>query len=128
MKHIFTIITAGLITLLSLSSCGIHYNNNEFNAVSIDAYLTGYYAGGFLSETTQGRYDIDGWYISDKYIERIFNELSLYLPETFYEADLEIIYYDWMDNPVDGRLYNFWWVMDDYTTGRGHYEWREVFD
>ena len=129
MKRILSIITAGLIALLSFSSCGgIQYNNKEFIAASIDAYLTGYYAGGFQSETTQGRYDLRGSYLTDRDIEDIFKDLSRYLPETFYEADLEIIYYDWMDNPVDGRLFSFWWVMQDYETGRGFYDWEEVYD
>ena len=50
------------------------------------------------------------------------------LPETVYEADLEIVYYDWMDNPVDERLFTFWWVMEDFNTGRGFYDWKEIYE
>lgn len=127
MKKLFTMIAAGLLALLSFNSCGIHYND-EFEAASIDAYLTGYYAGGFHSETTQGRYDIEGHYLTDRDIEEIFRDLARMLPETFYEADLEIVYYDWMDNPVDERMFTFWWVMEDFNTGRGFYDWKEIYE
>ena len=113
MKRILSIITAGLIALLSFSSCGgIQYNNKEFNAASIDAYLTGYYAGGFQSETTQGRYDLRGSYLTDRDIEDIFKDLSRYLPETFYEAIL-CIYLCFSADPdsvgtLDRYLYPFY--------------------
>lgn len=115
---------AGLTALLTFSSCEI--SHNEFDGLSIDAYLTVYYGGGLAPETVQGRYDLDSPYLSDHDVTTIFYELSELVDPAFWEATLEIEYFDWMDNYLETDVFEFWWEIYDHHTGEGAYLWEKV--
>lgn len=122
MKNILTILTAGLIALLSLNSCEVMHG--EFDQTSCDAYLTCFYAGGMPSASSQQTYEIER-YLSDRDIEDIFYELSSMVQPGFISAVLEIDYYDWMDNYDYTEVYDFWWETTDMLSGDGYYAWEE---
>jgi len=122
MKNILTILTAGLIALLSLNSCEVMHS--EFDQTSCDAYLTCFYAGGMPSASSQQTYEIER-YLSDRDIEDIFYELSSMVQPGFISAVLEIDYYDWMDNYDYTEVYDFWWETTDMLSGDGYYAWEE---
>lgn len=124
MKRLLTIMTAGIIALLSLNSCEI--SRNDFDAASINAFLTAYYAGGLQPITVQGRYEIDTPYLSDREIESIFYDLSYHVTPGFLEATLEIEYFDWMDKYLGIERFDFWWETYDIHSGDGAYVWEEV--
>ncbi|MBQ2965887.1 MAG: hypothetical protein IJE11_02585 [Bacteroidales bacterium] len=124
MKRLLIILTAGLTALLSFNSCEI--SRNEFDASSIDAYLTVYYAGGISPVTVQGRYDLDYPRLSDREVESIFYDLSGLVQPGFLEATLEVEYFDWMDNYIGIDVFEFWWETYDMYTGDGAYLWEEV--
>ena len=75
MKKLFSNIaftlTAGLIALLSMTSCG--NIDSDFDERTCEAFLTCYYAGGFESEMSNKTYHIKG-YLSNREIEGIFYE------------------------------------------------------
>lgn len=114
---------AGAVALMSLCSCEI--NIGIHNEVSIDAYLTAYYAGGLPSPTTQGRYELRSEHLSNRQIEDIFYELSSTMQPGFTDAVLEIEFFDWKDNFIYMRTFDFWWEYEDYITGKGYYAWQE---
>jgi len=124
MKNILTIMTAGIIALLSLNSCDYH---DEFDQVSIEAYLTCFYAGGIPSCSTQESYELDRP-LMDRDIEDIFYELSNDVQPGFISATLEIDYFDWMDNYDYTEVYDFWWEASDIMSGEGYYAWDERTD
>lgn len=122
MKNFLTILTAGIISLLSLNSCdSIH---SEFDQVSCEAYLTCFYAGGIPSFSAQKSYEIDGP-LRDNDIEAIFYELSEDVQPGFISAVLEIDFFDWMDNYDHTKVYDFWWESSDIMSGDGYYAWDE---
>ncbi len=118
-----TLMAAGLVAVMSFSSCEINIGTSQ--EVSVDAFLTAYYVGGLPTATTQGRYELRSQYLSDREIEDIFYELSAILQPGFTEATLEIEFYDWMDNYKFTRIFDFWWEYYDYVTGDGYYAWQE---
>lgn len=122
MRNILTIMTAGIITLLSLNSCDTRYS--EFDNSSCIAYLTCFYAGGLPSSSAQQSYEIDGP-LRDHDIESIFYELSSAVQPGFISASLEIDFYDWMDNYDYTRAYDFWWEPSGAYPGDGFYAWDE---
>lgn len=124
MKNILTIMTAGIIALLSFNSCDYH---SEFDQVSCEAYLTCFYAGGMPSCSAQGSYELDGP-LMDRDIEAIFYELSDNVQPGFISAVLEIDYFDWMDNYDYTEAYDFWWETSDIMSGEGYYAWDERMD
>ena len=122
MKNILTIMTAGIIALLSLNSCDVMYS--EFDNTTCEAYLTCFYAGGMPSASAQQSYELDSP-LRDRDIEAIFNELSSMVQPGFMSATLEIDFFDWMDNYDYTKAYDFWWESTDILNGEGYYAWDE---
>lgn len=116
------IMTAGIMVLLSLNSCG--GVNSEFDERSCEAFITCFYAGGLPSESAQQAYEVDR-HISDKEIEGIFYDLIENLSPGFYAAVLEIDFYNWMDEYRYTDIYDFWWEPTNDLTGDGFYAWDE---
>lgn len=123
MKRIITLLAAGLIAMTAFSSCEINIGTSQ--EVSIDAYLTVYYAGGLPEASVQGRYDLPSSHLSERDIEDIFYDLSSVLQPGFTDAVLDIDFYDWMDSYKYTRTFDFWWEYYDYVTGDGYYAWQE---
>ncbi len=122
MRKFLTLVTAGVIALLSLNSCEMM--TSDFDATSCDASLTCFYAGGLPSDSAIETYGLDGP-LRDRDIEEIFYELSEDVDPGFIEAVLEINFYDWMDNYTHTAVYYFWWVTTDVISGDGYYAWDE---
>lgn len=122
MKNILTIMTAGIISLLSLNSCEVMHS--EFDNKSCVAYLTCYYAGGMPTSSAQQSYELDGP-LRDRDIEAIFYELSSVVQPGFISASLEIDFFDWMDNYEYTKAYDFWWESTGIISGDGYYAWDE---
>ena len=123
MKRIMTIISAGIIALLSFTSCEIEWTDSGVG----DAYLTCYYAGGLPSAHVEQTYDLpDINYLSDRDIEDIFLELSEMVRPGFSSATLEIDIYDNFDRYKRTRVFDFWWETTNIVTGDGYYAWDEV--
>ena len=120
MRNILTIMTAGIIALLSFNSC--EAISSEFDQTSCTAYLTCYYAGGLPSARSNQTYEIDGP-LRDKDIEDIFHDLCGVVQPGFISAILEIDFYDWMDNYDYTEAYDFWWETTDTASGDGYYAW-----
>jgi len=125
MKKLLTILTAGIMALLSFTSCEIA--GSEFDIQSYNAYLTCYYAGGIPPEMQQKSDDIEGR-LRDKDIEDLFYELSSNVTPGFISATLEIDFFDWMDNYEYTRAYDFWWETTNHMSGDGYYAWEEITD
>lgn len=94
----------------------------------MDVSLTAFYAGGIPSQTVYGEYDIDRPRLYDDEVESIFQELCTLLPPGFTDAQMDVYFYDWMDNLRKTRYYDFFWITEDYGTGRGYYGWEEIFE
>ena len=124
MKRFITIISAGIIALLSLNSCDIDIHWND-NSGSVDATLTCYYAGNLPAVTADQTYKLDDTYLSDYEIEDIFLELSEVVRPGFIDAVLEIHIYDSYDHYKKTRIFDFWWEIDP-NTGEGYYAYEEV--
>lgn len=122
MKRLLTILTAGIIALLSFSSCEMM--DSEFDSTTCEAYLTCYYAGGIPPALQQKSYELEGR-LHDKDVEDIFYDLSSAVAPGFVSASLEIDFYDWMDNYEYTRAYDFWWESTDLMSGDGYYAWEE---
>lgn len=122
MNRLLTILTAGIIALLSLNSCDVIHS--EFDNTSCTAYLTCFYAGGMPSSGAQKSYDLDGP-LRDSDIEGIFYELSSMVQPGFISASLEIDFFDWMDNYDYTKAYDFWWESSGILSGDGYYAWDE---
>ncbi len=125
MRKFLTIVTAGIIALLSLNSCDVVYG--EFDATSCDVRLTCYYAGGLPAASAMQTYELDGP-LRDRDIEDIFNELSSMVQPGFTNAVMDIDFYDWMDNYTFSSSYEFWWEVTDEFSGDGFYAWDEILD
>ena len=129
MKKLFNNIaislTAGLLALLSMTSCG--NIDSDFDEKSCEAFLTCYYAGGFEAEMSEETYHIKG-YLSNKEIEDIFYDLIEEVTPGFYAALLEIDFYNWMDDFSHTDVYDFWWEPTNDLTGEGYYAWDERDD
>lgn len=124
MKRLISIITAGILASLTFSSCEL--SHNEFDEVIADVYLTVYYSGGYPAETVQGSYDLSYPYLRTSDVTDIFYDLSRFVTPGFWEARMEVEYYDWMDNYLDTEIYDFWWETYDHFTGDGAYVWEQV--
>lgn len=124
MRRLISILTTGIVILLTFSSCEISYN--EFDEVSIDVYLTAYYSGGYPAETVQGTYDLSYPYLTTQDVTGIFYELSEFVTPGFWEARMEVEYYDWIDHHLDTEVYEFWWEVYNHHTGDGAYVWEQV--
>ena len=124
MKKLLSIITAGIISLLCITSCEYH---SDFDSRSCDAFLTCDYAGGLPSVTAEDSFILEGP-MTDRDVEDIFYMLSEAVRPGFTEARLTIDFYDWMDSYDYTRVYDFWWVTEDSYTGDGYYAWDEIFD
>ena len=122
MKRFITIISAGIIALLSLNSCHIEWADDSGSA---EAHLTCYYAGGLPTATAFQDYDLDDTHLSDYEIEDIFLHLSEVVKPGFIDAVLEIDIYDSYDHFKKTRIFDFWWEIDPQT-GKGYYAWDEV--
>lgn len=123
MKRIMTIISAGIIALLSFTSCDIEWADDSGTC---DAYLTCYYAGGVLPVTVDRMYELDNTYLSDREIEKIFYDLMDGVMPGFTQATLEIDIYDSFDDYKRTRVFDFWWETTNILTGDGYYAWEEV--
>jgi hypothetical protein len=124
MKRFITIISAGIIALLSFSSCDIDIHWND-NSGSVDATLTCYYAGNLPAETAGQTYKLDDTYLSDYEIEDKFLDLCELVRPGFINAVLEIDIYDSYDHFKKTRIFDFWWEIDP-RTGEGYYAWDEI--
>ena len=124
MKRFITIISAGIIALLSFSSCDIDIHWND-NSGSVDAALTCYYAGNLPAVTASQTYKLDDTHLSVYEIEDMFLHLSEVVKPGFIDADLEIHIYDSYDHFKKTRIFDFWWEIDP-RTGEGYYAWDEV--
>ena len=122
MKRFITIISAGIIALLSLNSCHIEWADDSYTA---DAVLTCEYAGGLPTVVSEHTYELEDTYLYDKEIEDIFYHLSEVVSPGFIRAFLDIKIYDAFNNLRKARLYEFWWEIDPYT-GEGYYAWDEI--
>lgn len=122
MKRFITIISAGIIALLSFSSCDIEWADDSGIA---EAHLTCYYAGGLPTATAFQEYDLHDTHLSDYEIEDIFLHLSEVVKPGFIDAILEIDIYDSYDHFKKTRIFDFWWEIDPQT-GKGYYAWDEV--
>ncbi len=122
MRKFLTIVTAGILALLSLNSCDVLHG--EFDATSCDANLTCHYAGGLPSSSASQTYGLDGP-LRDSDIEDIFDELTEVVIPGFTDAVLEIHFYDWMNNYTHTAVYDFWWETTDAISGDGFYAWDE---
>lgn len=122
MKRFITLISAGIIALLSLSSCHIQLGDDTGTA---EASLTCYYAGNLPVATAFNTYDLYDTHMSDREIEDIFLELSEVVRPGFIDAVLEINIYDCFDHFKRARVFEFWWEIDPYT-GEGYYAWDEI--
>lgn len=122
MKRFITIISAGIIALLSLNSCHIEWADDSGSA---EAHLTCYYAGGLPTATAFQEYDLHDTHLSDYEIEDIFLHLSDVVKPGFIDAVLEIHIYDSYDHFKKTRIFDFWWEIDP-RTGEGYYAWDEV--
>ena len=122
MKRFITIISAGIIALLSLNSCHIEWADDSGSA---EAHLTCYYAGGLPTATASQEYDLHDTHLSDYEIEDIFLHLSDVVKPGFIDAVLEIHIYDSYDHFKKTRIFDFWWEIDPLT-GEGYYAWDEV--
>lgn len=125
MKRLMTFISAGIIALLSFTSCHIEWVDDSG---SIEASLTCYYAGGMPAATAFQTYDLHDTDLSDREIEDVFYELSEVVRPGFSEAMLEINIYDSRDHYRETRLFEFWWETTNIFTGDGFYAWEEVFE
>lgn len=124
MKRIMTIISAGIIALLSFTSCDIEWQDDSGVG---EAYLTCYYAGGLPASSARQTYELPDYrHLSDRDIEDIFYELSEMVRPGFSSAILEIDIYDNFDNYKKTRVFDFWWEVTDIITGDGYYAWDEV--
>ena len=122
MKRFITIISAGIIVLLSLNSCHIEWADDSGSA---EAHLTCYYAGGLPRVTAFEEYDLHDTRLSDYEIEDIFLHLSEVVKPGFIDAVLEIHIYDSYDHFKKTRIFDFWWEIDP-RTGEGYYAWDEI--
>lgn len=122
MKKLLAILTAGIMALLSFTSCEML--DSEFDNTSCEAFLTCFYAGGLPSASSQQSYDLAGR-LNDDDIEAIFYELSSVVQPGFISAILEIDFYDWIGNYDYTRVYDFWWESEDLMAGKGFYAWDE---
>lgn len=122
MKRFITIISAGILALLSFSSCEFEWVDNSGTA---EADLTCYYAGGLPSVNVHQTYDLYDTHISDREIEDMFLELSEVVRPGFIDAVLEIHIYDSYDHYKKTRIFDFWWEIDPIT-GEGYYAWDEI--
>ena len=122
MKKLLTILTAGILALLSFNSCEML--DSEFDNTRCEAFLTCFYAGGLPTVSAQQTYELDGR-LHDRDIEAIFYELSEGVQPGFMSAVMEIDFYDWMGNYDYTRAYDFWWEAEDLMTGDGYYAWEE---
>lgn len=122
MKRLLSILTAGIMALLSFNSCEMI--DSEFNNTSCEAYLTCFYAGGLPTASTQQAYELEGR-LRDRDIEAIFSELSSNVQPGFMSAVLEIDFFDWIGNYDYTRAYDFWWEPEDLMSGKGYYAWDE---
>ena len=122
MKRFITILSAGIITLLSFSSCDFEWADNSGEA---DATLTCYYAGGLPSASAHQTYELNDTHLSNHEIEDIFLELSEVVRPGFIDAVLEIHIYDSYDHYKKTRTFDFWWEIDPHT-GEGYYAYEEV--
>lgn len=125
MKRLMTIISAGIISLLSFTSCEIEWINTSGTA---EAFLTCYYAGGIPSVTASQTYALNDTYFSDREIEDMFLELSDVVKPGFSEATLEINIYDSRDHYRETRIFDFWWETTNMFTGDGYYAWEEYIE
>ncbi len=122
MKRFITILSAGIIALLSFSSCDFEWVDDSGTA---EAHLTCYYAGGLPEVSAHKTYDLYDTHISDHEIEDIFLELSEVVRPGFVDAVLEIHIYDSYDHFKKTRIFEFWWEIDPYT-GEGYYAYEEL--
>jgi hypothetical protein len=122
MKRFIKILSAGIIALLSFSSCDFEWADNSGTA---EASLTCYYAGGLPSVTASQAYDLDDTYLSNHDIEDIFLELSEVVRPGFIDAVLEIHIYDSYKHFKKTRTFDFWWEIDPHT-GEGYYAYEEI--
>lgn len=123
MKRIITIISSGIIALMSFTSCHIEWIDNSGSA---DAILTCYYAGGMPSSSATQTYELYDIHLSDFEIEEIFVELQQVVRPGFLEAILEIHFYDNYDHYRKTRIFDFWWETTNPITGDGYYAWDEI--
>ena len=122
MKRSITIISAGIIALLSLSSCKLEWADDSGSA---EAVLTCRYAGNLPTATAFQTYDLDDIHISDREIEDIFLQLCEVVRAGFIDAVLEIHIYDNNEHFKKTRVFDFWWETDPMT-GEGYYAWDEI--
>ena len=122
MKRFITILSAGIISLLSFSSCDFEWADDSGSA---EATLTCYYAGGLPSASTHLTYELTDTHLSNHEIEDIFLELSEVVRPGFIDAVLEIHIYDSYDHYKKTRIFDFWWEIDP-NTGEGYYAYEEV--
>lgn len=122
MKRIITIISAGIIALLSFTSCDFEWINDSGSA---EAYLECHYAGNLPSVTASQTFYLDNTSISDREIEDIFLQLSEVVKPGFIDAVLEIHIYDYNEHFKKTRVFDFWWETDTIT-GEGYYAWDEI--
>ncbi|MDE6872787.1 MAG: hypothetical protein K2O58_04210 [Bacteroidales bacterium] len=122
MKHVISFIVSALAVIMSTSSCEININTG--NGVSTDAFLTVYYPGGLPNASSNGRYDFNSSYLSDRDIEEIFYDLNSVLRPGFTDAVLQIDFYDRYDKFKYSRIYDFWWEYGNSPSG-GWYAWEE---
>ncbi len=125
MRKYLTILTAGIIGLLSFNSCNTL--QSDFDIRTCEAFLTCYYAGGLPSASAQQTYELKGP-LNNREIEDIFYELSDMVYPGFIEASLEINFYDWMDNYMYTHVYDFWWEYSNHISEDGYYAWDERLD
>lgn len=122
MKRFITILSAGIIALLSFSSCDFEWADNSGEA---EATLTCYYAGGLPSASAHQTYELNDTHLSNHEIEDIFLELSEVVRPGFIDAVLEIHIYDSYDHYKKTRIFDFWWEIDTHT-GEGYYAYEEI--
>ncbi len=122
MKRFITILSAGIIALLSFSSCDFEWADNSGTA---EASLTCYYAGGLPSASAHQTYELNDTHLSNHEIEDIFLELSEVVRPGFIDAVLEIHIYDSYDHYKKTRTFDFWWKIDPHT-GEGYYAYEEI--
>jgi len=124
MKRILSIITAGLIALLSFNSCEFQ---SEFAKTTYDAFLTCNYAGGLPPVTVFRSYETD-MELQERDIEEMFYAMTEMIKPGFVSATLTLDKYDWMGNYELTRVFEFWWETTNPVTGDGYYAWDEFFE
>lgn len=122
MKRLITIISAGIIALLSFNSCSFEWIDDSGSA---EALLTCRYAGNLPTVTAFQTYDLHDTNISDREIEDIFMQLCEVVAPGFIDAVLEIHIYDSNEHFKKTRVFDFWWEANPMT-GEGYYAWDEV--